>query len=330
LVISSSAVNLALCLLTLVSGIDQNLSSAEKSLWTRVKNSFAYIEQGGKTIGIAALIDSSGLYIVSRSNVVNRVLDARLPSGATFQLRLAAEDDPTQLALLIAEKWKGEGQVALEVSEITKSWPMIAVTPSGPSRMELANDQKYGVLTQSNAKRVMPLSELKFESSEQLIGGAFVISSAGQLVGVVDATLRGAVNQKLNSTPGMNADFQPALQNRFGPNSLTVGYAIAPAVLKRVVEGFRSPSRIVLHPAIGVFCINNVGGGALVQSVVAKSPAEKAGFAPGDVIVDIAGNTIGNQGDFGRVLMGRSVGETIPVRIKRGKKTMVLDVIVGS
>jgi len=326
----SSAASLFIGLLAL-SGGEQNLSSAEKALWGRVQNAFAYVDQGGKPVAIAALIDGSGLFIASRSAVGGRVLEARLASGAKIRLTLNSEDDPTQLALLIAEKWKGEGMVPLEVTDIAKSWPMIAVTPGGPVRMEVANDRRYGVLTQSKAKRVMPLSELKFEASEQLIAGSFVISSGGQLAGVVDATLRGSQPQQQKGLPAFgDANVQVGLQSKYGPNSVTVGYAIAPVVLKRVVDGFRSPSRRVEHPAIGVFCINNVGGGALIQSVVAKSPAEAAGFLPGDVIVDIAGNTIKDQGDFGRVLMSQSVGERLPVRIKRGNKTMILDVVVGS
>ncbi|RUP10112.1 RIP metalloprotease RseP [Hyphomicrobium sp.] len=62
----------------------------------------------------------------------------------------------------------------------------------------------------------------------------------------------------------------------------------------------------------------------LVDAVVANSPAEKAGFKPGDMILAIDGTKIAKFDDLQRIV-GSSAGEELKFTVQRGDDTLVLN-----
>ncbi|HET6389475.1 RIP metalloprotease RseP [Hyphomicrobium sp.] len=62
----------------------------------------------------------------------------------------------------------------------------------------------------------------------------------------------------------------------------------------------------------------------LVDAVIANSPADKAGFKPGDMILAINGNNISKFDDLQRIV-GSSAGEELKFKVERGGETIVLN-----
>ena len=69
--------------------------------------------------------------------------------------------------------------------------------------------------------------------------------------------------------------------------------------------------------------------GAVVLRVVPDSPAEKAGFKEGDVVVEFAGRTIHRQSDLPLAVSSYPVGKEAEVKIIREGKTRTLTVKTG-
>lgn len=69
--------------------------------------------------------------------------------------------------------------------------------------------------------------------------------------------------------------------------------------------------------------------GAVVLKVLPDSPAEKAGFKEGDVVVEFAGKTIHRQSDLPLAVSTHPVGKAARVKIIREGKTRYLDVKTG-
>ena len=62
--------------------------------------SIVMLISGGRSLGPAALIDGSGLFVASRQIVGNGGIDARLNDGRVIRLVFVTEDRMAQLALL--------------------------------------------------------------------------------------------------------------------------------------------------------------------------------------------------------------------------------------
>lgn len=69
--------------------------------------------------------------------------------------------------------------------------------------------------------------------------------------------------------------------------------------------------------------------GALVAQVEPNSPAAKAGFKSGDIILDFNGHPVKRSGDLPPLVGSTTVGSVVPVEILRNGKHMTLRVKIG-
>lgn len=65
-------------------------------------------------------------------------------------------------------------------------------------------------------------------------------------------------------------------------------------------------------------------GGALVMSVTKESPAEKAGFKSGDVIIELDGKAVSSPADVAKAIGEKEKDEDVSVKIMRHKKSQTL------
>jgi serine protease Do len=78
-----------------------------------------------------------------------------------------------------------------------------------------------------------------------------------------------------------------------------------------------------LTPQLGDYFGTKNGEGVLVRSVEKGTPAEKAGFHAGDIIVKVNGERISDASDFSRTLQSRK-DNTVSVSVIRDKKEQTL------
>jgi glyoxylase-like metal-dependent hydrolase (beta-lactamase superfamily II) len=72
------------------------------------------------------------------------------------------------------------------------------------------------------------------------------------------------------------------------------------------------------------------GGGLLLEQVVEGSPANAAGLAAGDVILELGGEAIRELPDLWRVIRLHEAGDTVKLKFLRGEETKEVDFTFGA
>lgn len=299
------------------------------------------IEDGVPT-GSAVLIDRSGLFVAHTNTVTTELVDGRLPSGSLFRLKLLARDGATQLALLKAATWEPESMrpLAPPNGDIPYGSSLILMFPSGAVSAQ-AYHEGVGVLSAS--RRLIPIREIRFEAPIQSVASALIFTRSGAFLGAVNATLSNPTQQNVQAYTSNSIQLKTlnqgptpmafgagrGLLRNYGPATQTVAYVPGSDLVKKVVEGFRSPNHQVEHPWLGVMCVNAPDGGALVTRVVANSPAATGHVQPNDVIFQIGLVAVRNQVDFFKAMLRQRPGAKITLRLKREGKTVLSDVVIG-
>lgn len=69
--------------------------------------------------------------------------------------------------------------------------------------------------------------------------------------------------------------------------------------------------------------------GTVVDEVLNATPAYTAGLTKGDLILDVDGLAIRDGRHLSRIVAGARPGDVLRMKVKRGKKTRVVDVVIG-
>ncbi len=306
--------------------------SPQQEVWTSVSRSIASLHSPqGKVTGIAVLIDDRGIFLAHQVAIPGPESQATI-EGHLYTFKKIATDEQTQLVALQAQDWKANTLPVIKVArgELQQGETLLAATTSGPVQSELVSNDRAGVMKPS--LRYTPLQELKLERTGEGIGGALVFNRRGELVGVLGATLEPVSVSKVSmgSAGGTRqADGLPAQRN-FGPQGLTVGYALGPNLISRVVAGFRSETHKVDHPSIGVFFRSSARQGALIELVKDGSPAGKAGIQVGDLVTEANGKPVRSPIEFAILLFNQNVGDELKLKLMRGDKELSVILVVGS
>ncbi len=277
--------------------------------------------------GVAALVDDSGYFVTHSSSVAGRTAWGITSTGKQLTFHVVAQDRASMLVLLKTGDWDTEAARPFHSpsDEDLASGQLIAVLPSGPLRMAYGSRHKLGVLDPS--RRLVPLTEIRFESAPRSIGGALLFTESGGLIGSLNATLEGVNSDRQAQQV---RDFNPTQFQNPGPGPMSVGYTVSPDFVRHVLDGFLSPSHKVEFPVLGVFCTDAVGGGALIQQVTPGSPADKAGLHAGDILLNIASNPVQDQMAFASIMLQQKPGKKIQIVVQHGEAKLLLDIVPGS
>lgn len=116
---------------------------------------------------------------------------------------------------------------------------------------------------------------------------------------------------------GVNVAVSESAQN--------IGFAIPINSVKAIIDEFVANGKIS-RAFLGVnyrfitrdlALLNEVPAGAYIQEVVAKSPAEKIGIEPGDIITKIEGKQIDNQNSISELIRSKKPGDKVTIEIWR-------------
>lgn len=112
------------------------------------------------------------------------------------------------------------------------------------------------------------------------------------------------------------------------PFAQGISFAIPISAVKPLIESFKKYGRIV-KPWLGVKSIDvnrqianyyslGVEHGALIVEVSPRSPAEKAGLKPGDVVISMDGKPVKSSASLIKELRRRAIGQRIELLFYRG------------
>jgi serine protease Do len=120
-----------------------------------------------------------------------------------------------------------------------------------------------------------------------------------------------------------------------------LGFAIPINSVERIADQLSANGRVD-HPYLGIRMVvltaqnreaisqqlgfNLDGTGVLVVEVVPGSPAARAGFQRGDVLVSVGGTTVADAQAVQRQVERSTIGETLPVQIRRNGRSETLQV----
>jgi serine protease Do len=119
-----------------------------------------------------------------------------------------------------------------------------------------------------------------------------------------------------------------------------IGFAVPSNLAREVVEQLRKHGRVV-RGWVGITRVADVAedgeqegpggdasGGALVVELLRDSPADRAGLAPGDVVVEVEGRAVENAAQLRNELARARVGSTLRVTVLREGRRRVLRIPV--
>ena len=172
-----------------------------------------------------------------------------------------------------------------------------------------------------------------------------IVSALNRTIEAPGETLTGLIQTDAAINPGNSGGPLVDAQGRVvGMNTAVagdaqnIGFAIPIDAIKariaalREQQGSRAPSSPATGGAfLGVSVGDSpTGDGAVVQQVVAGSPADRAGLRAGDVIVELDGDDVSSASDVVRIVRDHEDGDRVTVTYERDGDRRTADVTLGS
>jgi S1-C subfamily serine protease len=182
-----------------------------------------------------------------------------------------------------------------------------------------------------------------------LVGGptvtSGVISALDRSIQARNASFTGLVQTDAAINPGnsggplVDTDGRVvAINTAVIPYAQGIGFAIPIDTVKECVNQIKQYG-MVTSPWVGIYGVTmtpqvaryynlNTDRGVLVTNVVPRSPAQKSGVTPGDVIVSINDSPVTTIQDLKAEIDKRRVGDGVSLSVMRGTKRGKIDLVV--
>lgn len=271
-----------------------------------------------KGLGSGFIISPEG-YIVTNEHVVNQAAEivVTLPNGKKFQANVVASDYISDIALLKIDSTEPLPYVILGNSDdlIIGEWAIAFGNPFGlfdmgqPSVTQgiiSATDRDFGKQSDNRVYRDMIQTDAAINSGNS---GGPLVNSVGEVIGINTFIFSGS--------------------ERTG-TSIGLGFAIPINRAKRIIQELRQFGRVNRRFRTGLeieditFSLARYLGlrstdGVIVSGVEKNSPASRAGFRIGDVIVAINEQEIHSKEDVWAVIDNSDVkgGDVLEMRVIR-------------
>ena len=270
----------------------------------------------------SGIIYSEDGYIVTNYHVIEEAIDeetakvevALQGSEEWIEATIVGHDEITDLAVIKIDK-KG-----LQAAEFGSSNDLkvgdIAVAIGNPLGSDFAGTVTSGVISALDRSVTTDGRTYKLLQTDAAINtgnsGGALANSKGQVIGINTV--------KIVAT-GVEG----------------IGFAIPSDEALPIIKEFIKNKK-VSRPSIGIAGINvtesiakayNMTEGVYVSEVLKDSPAEKAGFKTGDIIIKAEGKAIKTMDELNNIKYKYKVGDTFKVTVLRGTKEVELSVVLG-
>lgn len=271
-----------------------------------------------ETLGSGVIISADGV-VLTNHHVVSGIknLIVALNDGQRFNATLLNQDQDTDLAVL---KILANNLPAIEMCDpqsVRIGQPVIAIG----NPFAVGQTVTAGIVSALGRHGFGLNNYEDFIQTDAAINqgnsGGALVNTQGQLVGINSAI------------------FSPQQSEGF----VGIGFAIPVSMIQKVLPGLLSGNRVergyfgIVPAQLTPEFARDLGlpltNGVIVNTIVAESPAKKAGLRPFDVIVKIGDNNIMHINQLLDIIANLHPGTTIPVQIYRGQQEMLIDIQVG-
>jgi serine protease DegQ len=268
--------------------------------------------------GSGVIVSSAG-HVLTNFHVIQGATDIKieLVDGRAFAAKVIGADPESDLAVLQVEE-KNLPTMALANSDTLQVGDVVLAmgNPYG-----ISNTVTMGIISALARKRVSENNP--FEDFIQTDAAINPGNSGGPLVNV-DGELVGintAIFTRTGSTAGIGFSIPSNLVKS------TMDQIVATGSVKR---GYMGVSMADLNPRVTQALGLPVGTkGALIAAVVGDEPAAKAGIRAEDVVVQINGKAVSDQGDAISTIAAIKPGTVVPVTVLRRNEKLDLNVKLG-
>jgi serine protease Do len=259
--------------------------------------------------GSGVIIDKKG-FIVTNNHVVGdaEVVEVRLSDKTKFQGKVIGKDPDTDLALVKIEAGKDLPFVTLGDSTKTKvgQWVIAVGNPFGLDRTVTV-----GVVSALGRENVNLSRYEDFIQTDASINpgnsGGPLFNIRGEVIGINTAII--------NFAQGIGFAI---------PSNMVQAVTTQLIAKGKVTRGWLGVGIQPLTPELaGKFGVKE-NEGVLVNEVFEGDPAHKAGIQPGDIILNVDGQSVDTPNTLARVIAGFVPGKKAGVEVMRdGKKKML-------
>jgi serine protease Do len=268
-----------------------------------------------EAMGSGFIIDSMG-YIVTNNHVVDggKKISVKLPNGREFEAHLIGTDKDTDVALIKVDGASDLPTVAFGDDRRLRvgDWVVAVGNPFGLG----------GTVT------------------------AGIVSSIGRDIGNGPYTdyiqIDAPINQGNSGGPTFDLSGRVVGMNTaiFSPSggSVGIGFAIPASVVKAMVDQIKDHGKVTrgwlgvqiqnLTPDMAASLGTASAKGAIVANVIDNSPAAKAGFMQGDVILTLNGSEIDDNRDLTRKVASLVVGDRANFTVLRDGARRTLTAVI--
>lgn len=268
-----------------------------------------------KSLGSGVIVSSEG-HIVTNNHVIEGMdaIEVELNDGRTAQARIIGLDTDTDIAVLKVDVGRvtplpfGDSDL-VEVGETV----MAVGNPYG-----FQESVTQGMISAKNRHGSENTSDL-FQTDAAINPG----NSGGPLINVRGELI--GINEAIYSESG---------------GWQGVGFAIPSSTVRRIMDGILRVGRVIkgylgvnLQGPLTPEVIQQQGlpndKGALVEGVVANSPAEAANLQRGDFIRKFNGKDVSDFQELRRLVSEVDIDRTVPVELLRAGKELTVQVRIG-
>ncbi len=271
-----------------------------------------------RSFGSGVIIDANGLILTNHHVVAgqeNMVITVALSDDNEFEGQVVGTDEKTDIALI----------------RINPGYSLPTVPLGNSDSLEIGES----VLAIGNP----------FGLDRTVTSG--IVSAKGRRIGAgpydnfiqTDASINpGNSGGPLINRRGEVVGINTAIYSRGGGN-VGIGFAIPINLVKEVLPQLRDDGRVTrgwlgvslqkVTPLLAESLGLGEARGALVAEVLADTPAQKAGFQAGDVILDFDRNAVKESGDLPMIVARTPVGKAVDVNVWRDGDEKTLRVEIG-
>jgi serine protease Do len=267
-----------------------------------------------RSLGSGFIIDQDG-YIVTNNHVVENAeqIKVKLSNGKEFEAKVVGRDPKTDLALIKIDGASGLQPIVMGNSDELKvgNWVVAIGSPFGLEQTVTA-----GIVSAKG--RI--IGSGPYDNFIQTDASINPGNSGGPLVNMRGEVV--AINTAIIA-PGRG-----------------IGFAIPVNMAKEVIPQLKEKGKVtrawlgvgiqeVTEPLARSLALKEKKG-ALVAQVFKQSPAEQAGIAQGDVILEFNGKEIGESQDLPSIVAAMPVGKTVTLKLSRNGSTITKEVKLGA